>query len=71
MKYKGEQVLFLVCTDGPSYIASGGYADGYHRVPNVNANSDGDFNWNLGNFEKVWNDNNAFLCFCNLYDFSR
>lgn len=40
-------------------------ADGNHRVPEVNANSDGDFNWNLGNFENVWNDNNAFLCFCN------
>jgi len=24
-----------------------GFADGYHRVPNVNANSDGDFNFNL------------------------
>lgn len=36
-------------------------ADGYHRVPNVNANSDGDFNFNLGNFENVWNQNNAFL----------
>ena len=42
------------------------YADGNHRVPNVNANSDGDFNFNLGNFENVWNQNNAFLCFCNL-----
>ncbi len=47
------------------------YADGNHRVPNVNANSDGDFNFNLGNFENVWNDDNAFLCFCNSYDFSR
>ena len=37
------------------------YADGNHRVPNVNCNSDGDFNWNLDNFENVWNDNNAFL----------
>ena len=26
------------------------YADGNHRVPNVNANSDGDFNFNLGGF---------------------
>jgi hypothetical protein len=42
-----------------------GFADGNHRVPNVNANSDGGFNFNLGNFENVWNDDNAFLCFCN------
>ena len=47
------------------------YADGNHRVPNVNANSDGDFNFNLGNFENEWNDDNAFLCFCNSNDFSR
>jgi hypothetical protein len=32
------------------------YADGNHRVPNVNCNSDGDFKFNLGNFENVWND---------------
>lgn len=49
---------------GMSYIA-GEDADGNHRVPNVNANSDGDFNFNLGNFENVWNDNNALLCFRN------
>ena len=47
-----------------------GYADGNHRVPNVNANSDGDFNFNLGNFENPWNDDNVLLCFCNLNDFS-
>lgn len=35
----------------------------------MNANSDGDFNFNLGNFENAWNDNNALLCFCNLRDF--
>ena len=54
--------------DDISYIVSG-RADDNHRVPNVNANSNGDWNWNLGNFENVWNDNNAFLCFCNLYHF--
>jgi len=46
------------------------YADGNHRVPNVNCNSDGDFKFNLGNFENVWNDDNAFLCFCNLLEIS-
>lgn len=45
-------------------------ADCNHRVPEVNANSNGDWNWNLGNFENVWNDNNAFLCFCNKFGFS-
>ena len=55
--------------DGASYKALGRYADGNHRVPNVNANSHGDFDFNLGNFENVWNDNNAFFCFCDSYDF--
>lgn len=45
-------------------------ADGYHRIPNVNANSDGDFDWNLGNFENDWNDNNCLLCFCYSFAFS-
>jgi len=58
-------------SDDAPYKASGGFADGNHRVPNVNANSDGDFNFNLGNFENAWNDNNALLCFCNSNDFSR
>ncbi len=40
------------------------YADGNHRVPNVNCNSDGDFKFNLGNFENVWDDDNTCLCFC-------
>ncbi len=35
----------------------------------MNANSDGDFNFGLGNFENDWNDNNALLCFCDLSDF--
>lgn len=42
------------------------YADGNHRVPNVNRNSDDDFKFNLGNFENDWNDNNCLLCFCYL-----
>jgi hypothetical protein len=36
-------------------------------VPEVNANNDGDFNFNLGNFENEWNDNNALLVFCDLF----
>ncbi len=39
-------------------------SDGSHRVPGMDANSDGDFRFNLGYFEEVWNDDNAFLCFC-------
>jgi hypothetical protein len=39
-------------------------AGSLHRVPNVNAYSDGDFFWNLGRFECVWIGFNAFLCFC-------
>ncbi len=42
--------------------------DGNHRVPNLNRNSDGDWNFNLGNFEKDWNDDNCLLCFCHLFD---
>src|SRR3989344_4716273 len=33
-------------------------ADGYHGVPGVGRNSDGDFKFNLGNFENDWNDDN-------------
>ena len=56
--------ILLGGPDDTAYKASGGSADGYHRVPNVNANSDDDFKFNLGNFEKVWNDDNTLLCFC-------
>ena len=38
-------------------------ADGSHRVPYLNADSDGDFHFNLGNFESAWSGNRAFLCF--------
>ena len=38
--------------------------NGNHRVPYLNANSDGDFNFDLDNFENDWNDNNVLLCFC-------
>lgn len=43
--------------------------DGNHRVPNVNRNSDGDWNFNLGNFENDWNDDNCLICFCYSFDF--
>jgi hypothetical protein len=56
--------------EGVLYIASV-YSDGNHRVPNVNANSDGDFKFNLGNFENDWNAENCLLCFCDSLDFSR
>lgn len=39
-------------------------AVGYPRVPEVDANSHGGFNFFLGNFELVWDDSNAFLSFC-------
>jgi hypothetical protein len=35
-------------------------------VPSVNASSDGDFGFNLGNLAKSWNQDSAFLCFCEL-----
>jgi hypothetical protein len=53
--------------DGTSHTARV-FLEGYHRVPNVNANSEGDFNANLGNFEKVWNQNNAFFYFSDYQD---
>lgn len=56
---------------GGALHTASGYADGNRRVPNVNANSSGDFNFNLGYFENDWNENNAFFSFCDLYDFSR
>lgn len=40
-------------------------------MPNVNANSDGDFNFNLGNFENDWDDENVLLVFRDVFDFSR
>ena len=44
-------------------------ADGNHRVPNVNRNSDGSWKFNLGNFENQWNSNNCLVCFCHLFGF--
>jgi hypothetical protein len=41
-------------------------ARGFHRVPHVYADSDGDFIWDLGSFEVVWNDDRAFLSFCDV-----
>jgi hypothetical protein len=63
MKFRDRLVPVSVISDGMMYKA-GGVLDGYHRVPYVNANSDGDFEFNLGNFENDWNDDNCLLCFC-------
>ena len=41
-------------------------AGGYHRVPRVDCRSGGDFEWDLGCFEHVWEDDDAFLCFCDV-----
>lgn len=41
-------------------------ADGYHRVPNVNADSDGDFDFCLDGFEGAWYGDDVFLCFCDV-----
>lgn len=68
VKFKEWLVLFLV--KGKVCRTFTTYSDGNHRVPNVNANSDGDFNFNLGNFENDWNSDNCLLCFCDSYYFS-
>ncbi|MBI2100271.1 MAG: hypothetical protein HYT48_02955 [Candidatus Vogelbacteria bacterium] len=41
-------------------------AGGRHRVPQVGAYSDSDFDWNLNRLEDVWVDSNAFFVFCDL-----
>lgn len=69
MKCRVWLVLGPVGTDDLSYIACV-YSDGNHRVPNVNRNSDGDWKFNLGNFENDWNDDNCLLCFCYSFFFS-
>jgi hypothetical protein len=68
VKFKEWPVLFLVIGKVCRTFAT--YSDGNHRVPNVNANSDGDFKFNLGNFENDWNAENVLLCFCDSYYFS-
>ena len=68
MKYRIRQVLGPVVMDDTLYIAwKVFHSDGNHRVPNVNANTDGDFDFNLGNFENDWNDDNCLLAFCNWF----
>jgi hypothetical protein len=42
------------------------FVGGYRRVPDVGADSDGDFNFDLGFFEYMWDDDCAFLCFCDV-----
>ena len=39
-------------------------ASGDHRVPLVVADSDGDFDFDLGCFENGWGDGHCLLCFC-------
>jgi hypothetical protein len=41
-------------------------ADGSHRMPYVYAYSGGGFHFDLGYFEGVWDDDDAFLCFCDI-----
>src|SRR5579872_5367675 len=42
------------------------YYDGYHGVPCVRASSDGDFLFDLGDFEGDWRGDRCLLCFCDL-----
>jgi hypothetical protein len=42
------------------------YDGGYHGVPCVDADSDGDFEFDLGRFELDWGDDSCLLCFCDL-----
>jgi hypothetical protein len=41
-------------------------AGGRHKVPVVRCFSDWDFRFDLGDFEGVWHDDCAFLCFCDI-----
>lgn len=38
-------------------------AGGYHWVPNVYRNSDGDWDFDLGFFKNIWNEDPCLLCF--------
>src|SRR3990167_4178896 len=49
---------YYIVAMGQEWVDSGGG----HPVSYLDANSNGDFNWNLGILESVWNDSNAFLC---------
>jgi hypothetical protein len=40
-------------------------ACGGHRVPYMCCHSDGDFGFDLGHFDRFWDDNGVFLCFYN------
>lgn len=41
-----------------------GDSNNYHRVPYVLRYSDGDYDFNLGDFEPGWSDGYCLLCFC-------
>lgn len=41
-------------------------ADGYHRAPRVLRDSDGDWEFRLGYFERSWYSGHVLVCFCDL-----
>lgn len=41
-------------------------ADGYHRVPGVDRDSDGDWKFLLGYFGNSWRSGSVLVCFCDL-----
>ncbi len=57
-------------TEGALYIACV-HADGNRRVPNVNANTDGGFKFNLDDWHGDWGSDDVLVCFCDSFDFSR
>lgn len=67
IQYRKRQALLSV--EGVARRNNHRYADGNHRVPNVNRNSDGDDKFNLGNFENDWNDDNVLVVFRDIDDF--
>lgn len=45
------------------------FLDGYYRVPSVDRDSDGGFEFNLGYFEDGWSDDCVLLAFCDTQSF--
>jgi len=75
----GAQGLTALHTDQPEIFPIGKYtvsfdekeallkdADGYHRVPDVGRESDGDRKFRLGYFANSWYSVNVLVCFCDL-----
>jgi len=52
----------------PAFGSSWKDSDGFHRVPIVDALTDGDFEFVLGYFESDWNSGNILVCFCDSLD---